>query len=1166
VFAIFWGSNWNGSGAALRGQIMHFYETLSGSSYQGILTQYFDAESRISSNVSVASYTDTSVAAPSGVNDAKIRNEVGVALSANKGWGAQELDDQFVVFTAPGSSFEAGFGGFCGYHGTTGGGGTYSFIPYQGDEPFQPICASVPGFTDPNSLTSETASHEYAESATDPIPTEFQWREYLGEGPEIADICTLSEEYVTLSNGAVVAKLWDNNQNQCSTADYPPHHYAITEPASKTTNTEATLNGLVNPDGGATNYYFQYGTTTSYGSNTGEVSAGSSVGSKAVSQAVSGLAQNTTYHYRTVAVSGGAARYGEDTTFMTLGVPTATTDAPLAVSGTGAILEGDVNPHGVSTTYHFEYGTSEAYGTSVPVPDGSIGGVFESVAESFDVIGKLEPQKTYHYRIVATNAYGTTKGNDYAFTTGTAKLPTITTEGVTNIGASSATMTGKINPNGAETSYYIEYGPTLTYGFKTKETEMGDGSSAKSLFYPYNVIEKLETGESYYARIVATNIKGTVKGESQLFFTTGPSPRNTALPVVSSTSPRQGLMESVTTGTWVGKPTLTYQWQRCNASGGECLNISGAASANYLPVGFDSDHTLVAKVTATNAQGSTFAVSAATSKVQPAFAATPTLSLEFGKSGTGNAQFDAIQGDEVDSEGNVWVADSGNNRLQKFNSKGEFLLKVGSFGTGNGQLSWPTDIAFDAEGNAWVVDQGNNRLQKFNSKGEYLSKLGSKGTGNGQLSEPSAVAIDSAGNIWVTDTVNSRVEKFNSKGEYVSKLGSYGTADGSLAFPTGIAVDPEGNLWVVDNGNYRLEKFASNGEYLAKLGSKGTGDGQFTEASSVAIDPQGTLWVTDPESPCRIQAFFPEGEFVTKFGKCVEVGNSTYYRGITSDSEGNLWVSDNTRMTKWSRGTPYPVLTGAAGALKRTEATLNASVNPQGKATSYQFQYGTTTSFGTSVPISPKSIGSGSTPVKVSEALSGLHSATTYYYHVVATTESSTTYGETRHFTTLAGPGAEAKWRIGGKTFAELGLKEESLTSTGSYAIAFPSLGSTLTCSETATGTLASTGPTAVHMTLKCEIVGSKACKIQPIKMDVNGKFSSLSGNLALIQSEGCGILSSEAYLVNGTGSFDFGTEAAKLNVTGTHTTSWGENPVNITGSSYWQLSGANAGKTFGVW
>jgi DNA-binding beta-propeller fold protein YncE/phosphodiesterase/alkaline phosphatase D-like protein len=742
-----------------------------------------------------------------------------------------------------------------------------------------------------------------------------------------------------------------------------------------------------------------------------------------------------------------------------------------------------------------------------------------------------------------------------------------TSSAAQNVVTRRAKLAGTVNPNGSATTYRFEYGLTKAYGNKAPTPDKSLGSQT-GLQEVLQEITGLMPNTTYHYRLAAFNSSGASYGEDKTLKTTIQQAPAVTAEAATAVAPGEATINASVNP---NEAETTYQFQYGKTAYGKTVPVpakgigSGSEGVKVSEgiKALEPNTTYHFRVSATNEAGTTYGEDK--TFTTPRTTAAPTYSFTFGKAGTGNGQLGSIQGVEADGSGNVWVADADNSRIQKFNSKGEYLSQVGSKGSGNGQFKWPSDVAIDSSGNVWVVDQENSRIQKFNSKGEYLSQVGSKGSGNGQLYFPTGIAIDAEGNLWVTDSGNNRVEKFNSKGEFLLKAGGTGSGNGQLSWPQGIAIDPDGNAWVVDTEHHRIQKFNSKGEYLSQFGSQGNGNGQFFEAFGIAIDPQGTLWVADP-SGCRIQAIFPEGEYVTKFGKCTEGVSTTYYLGVATDPEGNLWVGDRSRVTKWIQGSPYPVLTGAATALKRTEATLNATINPGGVATNYQFQYGTTTSLGTVVPASPKSIGLGSTPVKVSEALNGLRTGTTYYYRVVATTASGTTYGEMRHLTTTPGASAEAKWRVGGKTFAELGLKEESFFATGSFAIAFPSLGSTLKCSETSTGTLAATGPTVLNMTLKCEIPGAPACKLQPISLEVDGKFKSLKTILALIESEGCGILSTEAYLPNGTGAFEIGDEAAKVNVTAWHTTSWGLNPVYITGSTYWQLNGANAGKAIGLW
>ena len=123
------------------------------------------------------------------------------------------------------------------------------------------------------------------------------------------------------------------------------------------------------------------------------------------------------------------------------------------------------------------------------------------------------------------------------------------------------------------------------------------------------------------------------------------------------------------------------------------------------------------------------------------------------------------------SSGNVYVADTYNHRIQKFDSSGNFLLKWGSpriingihlGSAGDGQFNNPYGVAVDDSGNVYVSDSSNQRVQKFDSSGNFITKWGSFGTEDGQLKLPNGVAVDNSGNVYVTDMKNNRVQKFTS--------------------------------------------------------------------------------------------------------------------------------------------------------------------------------------------------------------------------------------------------------------------------------------------------------------------------------------------------------------------------------------------------------------------
>jgi hypothetical protein len=211
---------------------------------------------------------------------------------------------------------------------------------------------------------------------------------------------------------------------------------ATTGAALSLTSSSANVTGTVNPNGEETTYSFQYGTTTGYGFQTNPQSAGAGTQSQVVSGTLTGLASGTTYHYRLIATNASATTVGADMTFTTLGSPpppppspppTATTAAASSIGKTSATLRGRINPKGASTSYHFEYGLSAAYGTRTASKTLAAGNRTRSVSAA---ITGLQPGRTYHYRVVATNANGVALGNDRTFATLAATparaLPTLT--------------------------------------------------------------------------------------------------------------------------------------------------------------------------------------------------------------------------------------------------------------------------------------------------------------------------------------------------------------------------------------------------------------------------------------------------------------------------------------------------------------------------------------------------------------------------------------------------------------------------------------------------------------------------------------------------------------------------------------------------------------------
>jgi hypothetical protein len=220
-------------------------------------------------------------------------------------------------------------------------------------------------------------------------------------------------------------------------------------------------------------------------------------------------------------------------------------------------------------------------------------------------------------------------------------------------------------------------------------------------------------------------------------------------------------------GTSVTALVATFTTTGASVKVGSTVQISGTTANNFtVPV--------VYTVTAANATTQDYTVTVTV----------VTFVTQWGASGTGTGQFSTPFGIAVDASGNVYVADSSNNRIQKFSSSGNFIIAWGASGTGTGQFSTPFGIAVDASGNVYVADSSNNRIQKFSSSGNFIIAWGALGTGNGQFSDPRGIAVDASGNVYVVDSVNSRIQKFSSSGNFIAAWGVGERGMGNLKGPS----------------------------------------------------------------------------------------------------------------------------------------------------------------------------------------------------------------------------------------------------------------------------------------------------------------------------------------------------------------------------------------------
>lgn len=280
----------------------------------------------------------------------------------------------------------------------------------------------------------------------------------------------------------------------------------------------------------------------------------------------------------------------------------------------------------------------------------------------------------------------------------------------------------------------------------------------------------------------------------------------------------------------------------------------------------------------------------------------------WGAAGVGDVQFQSPKGVAVAPDGSLYVVDSRNNRIQKFDSSGRYLLSWGTFGEGQGQFNEPWGIAVDAQGNVYVADWWNHRVQKFDADGRFITGWGKYGITDGTLGEPGvfygprSIAIDPKGNVYVADTGNHRVQVFDSSGRFLSQHGGRGSEDGQFEEPVGLAIDRDGFIYVADTWNRRIQRFDPDFNLVSQWPFVGWESESAVNKPYLAVDGWGGLYVSDPGNH-RVVKFSSTGALVAAWGAFGSTdGSFNLPTGVACDEAGSVIVVDsgNNRVAKFA--------------------------------------------------------------------------------------------------------------------------------------------------------------------------------------------------------------------------------------------------------------------------
>jgi DNA-binding beta-propeller fold protein YncE len=253
-------------------------------------------------------------------------------------------------------------------------------------------------------------------------------------------------------------------------------------------------------------------------------------------------------------------------------------------------------------------------------------------------------------------------------------------------------------------------------------------------------------------------------------------------------------------------------------------------------------------------------------------------------------------------DGSIYITDTGNHRIIQASPDGEILQTWGSPTTAGqmpavpepaapGTFQEPWGLAVDAAGNVYVADTWNHRIQKFDSQGSFLLEWGTGGVraeGEDRMWGPRAVATGAGGQVYVADTGNRRIAAFDSQGRFLYDFESEGEA--LLDEPVGLAVGRDGRVYVADTWNARVAVFSAQGQFLSSWPVAGWNSASLDNKPYLAVDDLNRVYLTDPEG-YRVIVFDEDGQALAEFG---EYGTEAFGlpNGIATGPGGEVWVAD----------------------------------------------------------------------------------------------------------------------------------------------------------------------------------------------------------------------------------------------------------------------------------
>jgi streptogramin lyase len=589
---------------------------------------------------------------------------------------------------------------------------------------------------------------------------------------------------------------------------------------------------------------------------------------------------------------GGLSELGESVANLQLWTeytplpPKLSNESVTGVTEDSGTVHATIDPDAQATNYSFEYGETEAFEDAVggALPDGT-GEV------SIELQVGFLPHTTYYYRMVVSNAAGTIYGEVHKLRT--LGKPYADTKHAIKVGETSATLRGIVNPWGAETEYYFQYGPTTSYGKETKEESAGSGSGNVEVS---KEIAGLSVSATYHFRIVARNASGTSYGEDQTITTV---PRMTEFSGGSGVHPEQ-----VATGPegdlWLTAGAANKILRVTPA--GEVVKEYSLPSGSWpFAITEGPEGYMWFTETDSNKVG----------EVNPSTGAIEEFSV-----GKGEEPRGIVAG--PNKEAALWVTAL----------EGEKILKISTSGTISKEYpvaskSEPLFITVGAEGDIYFTETAASKIGRIVPSSGELKEFGLQSN-----CHPGGIALGPEGDLWYVGSLTGKtVGKITPEGvstEYSLPAQSY---------PVAITAAPDGNMWFTMTGTSKVGKISPSTnaitEYTLPTNS---------HPYRITVDAEGNPWFTDVETDKITKVLFDE---TTEFAG----GSGVHPEQVATGPEGDLWATAGAanklvRMTPAgevvkeyslpSGSWPFAITEGSEGDMYFTETDSNmvGRINP----------------------------------------------------------------------------------------------------------------------------------------------------------------------------------------------------------------------------------------------